>query len=269
MNDRYVSASIPDFLNLNRGLVLAVALISLLCLASCVPASTIPIATVNFERADSARQRTLVVFLPGRGAGVRSFQAEGLVGALHRKSPEADIVGVEAHMGYYLDQTFTKRLKEDVIDPARKLGYREIWLVGISLGGLGAILYDTTFPGDVTGLCLLAPYLGEEAVLEEIRHAGGLARWQPDAGVNDQKRDIWLRLRSYAAQEKSSGRVFLGFGTSDRFAATNRFFGNLLPAEQVMTVEGGHDWSTWRMLWDLTLDRWSAGRSGSVSETSY
>jgi len=266
LNNRFFSASIPDFPNLNRILVLAAALISLLCLASCIPASTIPIATVDFERADSARQRTLVVFLPGRGAGVRSFQAEGLVGALQRKSPEVDIVGVEAHMGYYLDQTLTKRLKEDVIDPARKLGYREIWLVGLSLGGLGAILYDTTFPGDVTGICLLAPYLGEEEVLEEISHAGGLARWQPDAGGNDQKRDIWLRLRSYTAQEKNAGRVYLGFGASDGFAATNRFFGTLLPAAQVMTVEGGHDWSTWRTLWDLMLDRWSAG---SVSETSY
>lgn len=260
VHKRFLSVSVLGFLDLSRGLVLLVALISSLCLSSCIPASTVPITTVNFERADPDRPRTLVVFLPGRGSGVRSFQAEGFVEALHRKSPEVDMVGVEAHLGYYLDRTLPGRLKEDVIDPARKRGYREIWLVGISMGGLGAILYDTTYPGDVTGLCLLAPYLGEKAILEDISKAGGLARWHPDAGDNDQERDIWLRLNSYAAQDKNAGRVYLGFGTGDRFAASNRLFSSLLPAAQVMTVEGGHDWSTWRALWALTLDRWSVGK---------
>ena len=178
------------------------------------------------------------------------------------------MVGVEAHLGYYIDRTLPKRLKEDVIEPARKLGYREIWLVGISMGGLGAILYDTAYPGDVTGLCLLAPYLGEGSLLEEISRAGGLARWQPGAGKGDQEREIWLRLRAYAAAEKSAGRVYLGFGNSDRFAATNRFFGDLLPGGQMMTASGGHDWPTWRTLWDLTLERAPLGASGPRAEVA-
>jgi pimeloyl-ACP methyl ester carboxylesterase len=246
----------------HRTILFLLSLALLLCLAACVPASRVPIDTVYFERAEAVQQRTLVVFLPGRGSDARSFDVEGLVGALHRKSPGVDMVGVEAHLGYYMDRTLPKRLKEDVIEPARKRGYREIWLVGISMGGLGAILYDTAYPGDVTGLCLLAPYLGEGSLLEQISRAGGLANWQPGPGDANQEREIWQRLKSYAAQENNVGRVYLGFGTSDRFAATNRFFGNLLPAGQVVTAEGGHDWPTWRVLWDQTLERSPLGAPG-------
>jgi pimeloyl-ACP methyl ester carboxylesterase len=230
-------------------------MLSLLCLTSCLPASKVPIDTVSFQGSQPAQHETLVVFLPGRGSSVRSFEEEGLVQALHRKSPGIDMIGVEAHLGYYQDRTILKRLREDVIVPAQKLGYRQVWLVGISMGGLGAILYDTAYPGDVTGICVMAPYLGEGSVLEEIRRAGGLTRWQPDAAGADPDREIWRQLKAYAAREKSAGRVYLGFGTGDRFAVTNRFFGDLLPAGQVMTAAGGHDWPTWRTLWDLTLER--------------
>ena len=242
--------------------------ISLLCLASCIPASTVPLGSVNFQAAETGRQRTLVLFLPGRGSDARSFDAEGLVGALRRKVPGVDMVGAEAHLGYYLDRTLPRRLKEDVIDPAKKLGYRDIWLVGISMGGLGAILYDTAYPGEVTGICLLAPYLGEGSALEEIRRAGGLARWEPGAAVSEQEREIWLRLKSYAEPGKSVGRVYLGFGTGDRFAVTNRFFGGMLPAGQVMNAAGGHDWPTWRALWDQMLERVPLGTAGPRAEVA-
>jgi len=153
---------------MNLRFMLVSAMFPLLCLFSCVPASTIPIETISFERSEPAGHGTLVVFLPGRGSGVRSFGEKGLVRALHRKNPDIDMIGVEAHLGYYQDRTLPKRLREDVIAPAQRLGYQKIWLVGISMGGLGAILYDTTYPGDVTGICLLSSYLGEGSVLKEI-----------------------------------------------------------------------------------------------------
>lgn len=229
-------------------------MLSLLCLASCLPASTIPLQKVDFSQSEAAKRHTLVVFLPGRGSQVRSFSEEGLVQAVRLRRPELDLVGVEAHLGYYADRTLTLRLKEDIVAPAQKLGYRNIWLVGISMGGLGALLYDTAYPGDLAGICLLAPYLGEGSLLEEITRAGGLAKWEPGPGPSsDLEREIWQRLKAYADVQKSTGRVYLGFGTEDRFAQTDGFFAGLLPAGQVVTAKGGHDWPTWRILWERML----------------
>jgi pimeloyl-ACP methyl ester carboxylesterase len=235
--------------------ILICGIISLSLLASCIPNSTIPIRTINFEPSEPSRHGTLVVFLPGRGSGVASFEEHGFVQELQRRNPGIDMVGVEAHLGYYLDRTLPRRLKEDVITPAQKLGYRRIWLVGISMGGLGALLYDTTYPGDLTGICLLAPYLGDGSLLEEIGRSGGLARWQPVEANSDIEREIWVTLKAYLQSERSAGRVYLGFGTRDRFAAADRFFAGLLPTGQVLSVPGSHDWPTWRALWDLTLER--------------
>jgi pimeloyl-ACP methyl ester carboxylesterase len=240
---------------MNRHLMLVSGLLSLLLLPSCIPASTVPIDSVYFERSQSAQRHTLVVLLPGRGSAVRSFGAEGFVKELQLKRPDLDIIGVEAHLGYYQDRTLPLRLKEDIIAPAKKLGYDNIWLVGISMGGLGALMYDTAYPGDLMGICVLAPYLGEGSLFEEISLAGGLEKWRPDAvRGNDVDREIWQRLSAYAAGDRSAGRVFLGYGNEDSFAATNHFFGTLLPDGQVVTARGGHDWQTWRTLWGKMLE---------------
>ena len=229
------------------------ALLLLLPLSACIPVSTIPIGSVPFEPTAATGHQTLVVLLPGRGSTASSFAEEGLVRELKRRRPEVDIVGVEAHLGYYRDRTLLARIREDIVAPARMKGYRQIWLVGISLGGLGAALYDAAYPGEVTGIGMLAPYLGEGYLLEEIERAGGLAKWRPVPVAGDVDQEIWQQLASYADASRSDGRVFLGFGTEDRFAAINRFFGALLPSGQVVSTPGGHDWQTWRKLWDAML----------------
>jgi pimeloyl-ACP methyl ester carboxylesterase len=224
-----------------------------LILASCLPANKVPIESF-YPAPATVQHSNLVVLLPGRGSGARSFSDEGLVRELLEQRRDVDVVAIEAHLGYYRDRSLPLRLKEDVIDPARKRGYRSIWLVGTSMGGLGAIMYDTTYPGDVTGILLLAPYLGEGSLLREIRSAGGLARWQPgEIPDQDVERAIWQRLSRYRAPEQSVKRVYLGFGSEDRFAVTNSFFAESLPAGQVVTVQGGHDWQTWRALWHKLL----------------
>lgn len=237
---------------MNRHLPLLLLIVSLF-LPSCLPANKVPMESLHFVPAAEQRPN-LAVLLPGRGSGVRSFSEEGLVRELLEQRRDVEVVGIEAHLGYYRDRSLPLRLKEDVIDPARKRGYRSIWLVGISMGGLGALMYDTTYPGEVTGIVLLAPYLGEGSLLQEIRGAGGLASWRPgEVPDHDVERVIWQRAARYAAPEQSGGRVYLGFGSEDRFAATNSFFGESLPARQVVTVQGGHDYRTWRDLWRKLL----------------
>jgi pimeloyl-ACP methyl ester carboxylesterase len=149
------------------------------------------------------------------------------------------------------------RLREDVIIPAKEQGYRDIWLIGVSLGGVGALLYDTTYPGEVTGVLALAPYLGSEAVVQKIRTAGGVERWQSSRKMHDEPDSdseaqftalIWSRLKVYEDRKRTIGRVYLGFGNQDRFNTTDSIFGDMLPAGQVFTAKGGHDWSTWNLL---------------------
>jgi len=218
--------------------------------------------TVDFQRSPQGGRVTLFVFLPGLGDTVRSFETEGFLQVVRREFPDADLIGVEAHQGYYLDHTILTRLREDVVTPAREQGYRDIWLIGVSMGGLGTILYDTAYPGELRGILALAPYLGGPALLREIRDAGGLAGWRPGTVADDDTdRFIWSKIKVYQDRDRSLGRVYLGCGTLDRFYDTDRFLGALLPAGQVFTAPGGHDWPTWRVLGERMLK--TIGSSGS------
>jgi pimeloyl-ACP methyl ester carboxylesterase len=235
--------------------MILLASICLLLTGGCFSAVKIPMDTTFFYRAESPRNHTLLVFLPGRGDTVKSFDRNGFVEAVRTAGVAADMLGVEAYEEYYRNRTIFMRLREDVISPAIKQGYRKIWLVGISMGGLGALLYDSEYPGDLRGIIALAPYLGNDSILDEISQSEGLARWQPQPRTDDDQEDriIWRRLKLFATPEKSAGRVYLGFGREDRFAATNRFFGTILPAKQVVSVPGRHDWQTWKLLWDTLI----------------
>ena len=48
--------------------------------------------------------------------------------------------------------------------------------------------------------------------------------------------------------------MFLGFGSEDRFADTQRLLAGVLPAAQTRVIPGGHDWPVWRALWEQFLD---------------
>lgn len=220
-------------------------------LLSCSPRITVPIATTAFNRPGAERAQILLVFLPGIRDKAGVFAEKGFVSAVRGSGIEADMIGVEAHLDYYLKKQFLTRLKQDVIDPARERGYRNIWLVGISLGGFGAIWYDIEHPGDVTGVVALAPYLGEAEVIDEVTAAGGLPGWQPPDNIeDDDQRKIWRGLKNYQNRKLTLNRLYLGYGIRDKFAVPGGILAAILPPDQVFTSAGGHDWSSWRQIWD-------------------
>ena len=49
--------------------------------------------------------------------------------------------------------------------------------------------------------------------------------------------------------------IHLGLGRQDRFADRHALLAAVLPAGDVDWVSGGHDWPTWRRLWDNFLDQ--------------
>lgn len=222
--------------------------------ASFYPAK-IPMPAHEYRAKPDAPARTLLVMLPGRYGTPDQFKDEGIVDLVLTAGCSLDVITAEAHMGFYYNQTVVERLRQDIILPARARGYERIWLLGISLGGLGAIWYDRTHPGDVDGLILLAPYLGDTQMVEEIEAAGGMRGWrrdEQDKGLFQQ--EIWSLAKGYEDLRTTVGRLFLGYGLQDGFARSNALLAREIPADQVATIPGSHDWRTWRLLLTMFLD---------------
>ena len=208
---------------------------------------------------DDERSDTLLVFLPGAYLKPDEFEREGFISAVRERHLAADSLLVDADVSYYYDQTLSERLHADVIEPQRAKGYKSIWLVGISIGGFGALIHELSRPGSVDGIVALAPYLGRRVLGAEILKAGGLRTWQAPAGpLPDEEvdRKLWPWFQQYLEPQKSQSlpQLYLGFGLSDRFASNHKLLADALPEGRVFTTEGGHDWPQWRQLWRNVLD---------------
>lgn len=197
--------------------------------------------------------RCLVVLLPGRRDKLGDYAAHGFPKMAREAGVSADWLEVDAHLAYYADETITKRLRDDVIEPARARGADRIWIVGISMGGLGGLLYAREHP-EIRGVIALAPFLGDtEPGL--VSRAGGLSRYVPGPRrqVADYERELWGWLKDFAARGAAPPTVYLGWGESDDLAPADRLLGEALPAGRVFTARGKHDWGTWTDLWREVL----------------
>jgi pimeloyl-ACP methyl ester carboxylesterase len=190
--------------------------------------TTVPMRTLEIS-GGSAESRCLVVFLPGRGDTPEHFVRNGFPEKLRRAGSHCTIRGVDSHLGYFFDKSIVERLREDVIAPARAEGFEEIWLVGISLGGFGSLLYTKEHPGEIAGIVAIASYLGEP---EEFP-------------------DFWTWLDGYNPDVGTP--LFLAYGKRDRFAEVNGQLADRLPDDRVFRVRGRHTWATWRRAWDAFL----------------
>ena len=221
-------------------------------LASCAamrPARA-PMPRVDYPVA--AGSDTLVVLLPGRLNRPGDFDQKGLLAVVRRARPDADIVAVDAHLGYYRAGVIRERLWRDVLEPATRR-YEEVWLVGVSLGGVGALAMTASHGDQLAGVVVLAPYLGPDALVRDIDAAGGPASWSGgDAG--DPLEGMWMHFRDRDV-ESATPPVFLGFGDEDRRAAHHRLFSRLLPGERVVERPGGHRWPVWVALLEELVAR--------------
>ncbi|MDP9605195.1 alpha/beta hydrolase-fold protein [Variovorax sp. NFACC27] len=202
---------------------------------------------------------TLLVFLPGAYLKPDEFEREGFIDAVRERHLAADALLVDADVSYYYEQTLSDRLHTEVIEPQRAKGYKSIWLVGISIGGFGALIHELARPGSVDGIVALAPYLGRRVLGAEIKKAGGLRAWQAPTGPQPDEepdRKLWPFFQQYleAKPSKNLPPLYLGFGLEDRFASNHKLLADALPPGRVFTTEGGHDWPQWRQLWRNVLD---------------
>lgn len=244
-----------------RGWLLA--LVMLLASSGCAHLRDAPVPMVvrSIPARCTAPVDTLVVLLPGAFDRPEDFIAEGFVDALKARGIAADVALVDATIPYYRTQQIVPRLEADVIGPARARGIRHIWLAGISLGGLGSLIYANEGREHVDGLLLMAPYLGERATVAEVAASGSLASWAPPGRIPDDDLDrrIWQVAKKLTVQrDATSPQVFLGFGVDDRFVAAHRLLAGAMAAndaaDHVFTAPGGHDWPAWRAVWAAMLD---------------
>ena len=133
-------------------------------------------------------------------------------------------------------------------------GYTRVWMLGISLGGLGALSYARAYPRDVQGVILLAPFLGTTGLIAEVTRAGSLAQWSPGDIASDPERAFlaWLQRSTWNVAGRPA--LQLGYGRADRFAPASVLLSAKLAASQIALDEGGHDWATWKRLWAKMMD---------------
>ncbi|MFC3128681.1 alpha/beta hydrolase-fold protein [Coralloluteibacterium stylophorae] len=193
----------------------------------------------------------LVVVLPGRGDDLETLSRRDLLRRIRRHWPQADVLLTGATLAYYREGRIARRLHDEVVAPARRAGgYRRVWFTGISLGGLGALVYESTYPDQVEGVVLLGPYLGDRAILEEIAAAGGIGSWAPGpapAAVTEAnfQREVWRRIQALSDAPARAARIHLAYGERDRFNGALPLMRQVLPDGQVHVVRGGHDWQAW------------------------
>lgn len=208
----------------------------------------------KMEYAGNAQNSNLIVFLPGIDDVAEDFERRGFIDELHRQGISADAVAVDAHYGYYASRDIFARIADDVIAAAREAGYERIWLAGVSLGGFGAASYAAQNTSHINGLLLLAPYLGGSELVQEIASAGGIMRWKAGSvGEDDYQRALWAWFKRILAKQEAGLPIYLGYGKRDMFQHANALLAEALPREQVFAIPGGHDWRTWKQLWQMFL----------------
>jgi pimeloyl-ACP methyl ester carboxylesterase len=197
----------------------------------------------------------LIVMLPGAGIEAAEFAGHGMVAAVHAHGLAADIVAAQPDLELYLDGGIAAALANAIVEPARAQGYTRIWLLGISLGGMGALLYASEHATLLEGLILLAPFLGTQGTIAGMAAVGGLKSWSAAASAaTDAEKAMLVWLQNYVVKQPSAPLLYLGYGREDRFAPGHLILAEELPDNRVVSAEGGHDWTTWLTLWRGVLD---------------
>jgi pimeloyl-ACP methyl ester carboxylesterase len=200
--------------------------------------------------------RALLVMLPGAKACARDFIDHGFVRAVRERNLPFDVVAVDADLGHYLERTLTAQITREIVEPARASNTGRIWLMGISIGGGGALSFARECPGRIEGVIALAPFLATTGTIAEVVRAGGWTGWTAGAiAADDDERRLLAWIQSLRPDPATTPAIHLGYGTEDRFAAASELLAERLPAGHVLSIAGGHDWPTWSNLWRELLER--------------
>lgn len=237
--------------------VTTVCLITLLSLV-CGCSYNSPLNTLYYEtnQDQSVQKNRMIILLQGKGGGNKIFESHGFIDEMVKRNLSFSLAAPDAHFGYYFSRTLVDRLKIDVIDPAKLDGYTEFWLVGVSMGGLGSLMYAKEHPEDIKGIYLISPFLGYEEIIDEINNAGGIKRWEPDIynPDDDWQRMFWHWLKLNGDNKNMLSNIYLGYGAEDSFIEAHQLLKSILPVENSFSIPGGHTVEVMKELWLVFLD---------------
>ncbi|HEV2621666.1 MAG TPA: alpha/beta hydrolase-fold protein [Frateuria sp.] len=201
----------------------------------------------------------LVVMLPGRGDDMDSLVRRDVAQMIRNQWPDADVVLTGLTMPFYRQGLAVQRLHDEILLPAHARRYDQVWLAGISLGGLGALMYDRAYPGQIDGLLLISPYLGDRPLYREIQAAGGLGRWQPGPErtltPENYQRELWRYIQRWSDRPSRTRSVWLAYGDKERFRDRIGLLAAQLPPGHVSRLPGHHNWTLWKPALSMLLER--------------
>ena len=193
---------------------------------------------------------SLIVLLPGAYMTPEHFVDHGFFSAICQRRLSLDVAAVDLGLDAVSSGDALPAVIEQILLPAHA-NYRQVWLGGISLGGLLSLCLNADHPGLVDGLCLIAPYPGSRLTTNPIKRAGGLDAWQPTA---EDLTDPEFRAYRWLKFPPADFPVFVGHGTEDRFAEGMQAIAERFPATARCALPGDHDWPVWRDLWEHFLN---------------
>jgi pimeloyl-ACP methyl ester carboxylesterase len=196
----------------------------------------------------------LLVMVPGMGMTAWDFEAEGMNDLVRQTGWPISVAIVDPGANAYLDGTLESRLLDGIEAVRRDAGAVRVWLAGISLGCQAILRCVRMQPGLAEGLILLTPYLASTGLIAEVGQAGGLLPWATaNAGRMEPERALLTWLATMPPEALPP--ILVGRALEDRFARTAALLAELLPPDRVISVPGAHDWTSWRALWRLVLER--------------
>jgi pimeloyl-ACP methyl ester carboxylesterase len=203
-----------------------------------------------------AGEHALLLMLPGAKNTPQQLADNGFIRALRERNLPVDALALDAHVDLYLERADIEHLLHHTLDEVRAQGYRRIWLFGISLGGLGAMICATQRTPEIEGVVLLAPFLGTRGLIAEVEAAGGLRHWQAgEIDSCDHERVLLELIQRSLLDADSFPSIHLGYGSEDRYRGASILLSECLPRNRVSAAFGGHDWETWAVLWRTILDK--------------
>jgi pimeloyl-ACP methyl ester carboxylesterase len=204
----------------------------------------------------AAEERILLLMLPGAKNTPQQLADNGFIRALRERELAVDVLALDAHADMYLDRGRVERLLHDTLDEARAHGYQRIWLLGISLGGTGAMLCATQRTAEIEGIFLLAPFLGTRGMIAEVKAAGGFRHWQAgEIGNRDLERALLQQIQQRSQDTVTFPPLYLGYGSEDHYRGASILLSEQMPPHRLSVMTGGHDWPTWIALWRELLDK--------------
>ena len=195
---------------------------------------------------DLSSAEEVFVLLPGIHDSMASFEDRGFLPAgqaLLKGRRQAAFIAVDAHFGYYRERSIELRLKDEVLSG---LDGKKVTVVGISLGGLGALVTARRYPELFDRIVLVAPFLGWPEDIERIkRDPNGTSEDEMEAEILA----IWSWLRDGAGGIPTT----LLYGQDDKFTEAYDHLAKKAPSIVLQGRQGGHDWATWNSLWATWL----------------